>query len=276
MPVRLLREGILDSDAVCSLTFPAEVFYRRLMSVVDDFGRFDGRVSVLRSRLYALQIDKVREADITRWVAECAKAGLIALYSVSGKPYILFHKLGEPRAKESKYPDPPPGFADANGRAQTQTSESSRAQPRADVPPSYSPSDTDSPSGSGGEDSSEPAPPASKPPPAGEAVLTFPTVGTVKSWPLLRPQVDEWTKAYPGVDVLAECRKALAWVKANPAKTKTARGMPAFLVRWLGNATDSGKGAARSPAKTKADRDQEQLEREFEACHSHLFPGGPE
>ncbi len=276
MPVRLLREGILDSDAVCSLTFPAEVFYRRLMSVVDDFGRFDGRVSVLRSRLYALQIDKVREADITRWVAECAKAGLIALYSVSGKPYILFHKLGEPRAKESKYPDPPPGFADARSRAQTQTSESSRAQTLADVPSSYSPSDADSPSGSGREDSSEPAPPASKPPPAGEVVMTFPTVGPVKSWPLARSQVDEWARAYPGVDVLGECRKALAWVKANPTKAKTARGMPAFLVRWLGNATDGGKASAKPPSRTKADRDQEQLEREFEAAHAHLFPGGPE
>lgn len=107
MPMRLLRDGILDSERVCSLSYPAEVFYRRLMSAVDDFGRFDGRATVLRSRLYPLQIDKVREADISRWIAECEKAGLIALYSVSGKQYILFHNLGSPRAKESKYPAPP-------------------------------------------------------------------------------------------------------------------------------------------------------------------------
>lgn len=160
MPSRLLREGILDSEAVDQLSPPAEVFYRRLMSVVDDFGRFDGRTSVLRSRLYPLRTDSVREADITRWIAECEKAGLIALYAVAGKPYLLFHKLGSPRSKESKYPPPPTGttrpsdpnrsdskhmFADVNGCARMKT----------DVPYSYSGtgsgtgSGTDSGSGTG-------------------------------------------------------------------------------------------------------------------------------
>lgn len=150
MPTRLLREAILDSERVCSLSFPAEVFYRRLMSVVDDFGRFDGRLSVLRSRLYPLQIEKVREADIERWIAECVKAGLIVLYSVSAKPYILFRNLGEPRAKESKYPAPPSEsertqpHASANICAQTQTDVNGCAQTRADVPYSDSNADSDS------------------------------------------------------------------------------------------------------------------------------------
>lgn len=141
MPTRVLREGILDSERVCSLSFPAEVFYRRLMSVVDDFGRFDARTSVLRSRLYPLQIEKVREADIERWIAECVKAGLIALYSVSCKQYILFPNLGSPRAKESKFPAPPDGLeasmhmrADVYRRAQMNTDASGCMQTRADVP----------------------------------------------------------------------------------------------------------------------------------------------
>ena len=150
MPVRLLRESILDSAAVSSLSAHAEVFYRRLMSVVDDFGRFDGRAAVLRCRLYPLKIDSIREADITRWIAECETAGLIALYEVDSKPYILFHKLGPARAKESKFPAPPK--AAESGRAQTQTDESRRLQTRADVPYSVSVSDSVSipPTPSGG------------------------------------------------------------------------------------------------------------------------------
>lgn len=140
MPTRLLREGILDSERVCSLTFPAEVFYRRLMSAVDDFGRFDGRTSVLRSRLYPLQTDKVREADIERWIAECVKSGLIALYSVSGKAYILFRNLGAPRAKASKYPDPPPAVA----KLHLQTDENICEQTKASAPYLYSGADSDS------------------------------------------------------------------------------------------------------------------------------------
>ena len=87
MPTRLLREGILDSDAVNSLSWAAEVFYRRLMSVVDDFGLFDGRPSIIRSRLYPTKVESVREADIPRWIAECVNSGLIALYMHAGKPY---------------------------------------------------------------------------------------------------------------------------------------------------------------------------------------------
>jgi len=95
------------------------------------------------------------------------------------------------------------------------------------------------------EESGEPAEPAS--PPA-VPILTFPTVGSGPTeWPLTEQSVADWSKAYPGVDVLAECRKALAWVNANPSKRKTARGMPAFLVKWISRANDSGHASPRSP-----------------------------
>lgn len=139
MPIRLLREGIIDSEAVNSLSPEAEVFYRRLMSVVDDFGRFDGRTSVLRGRLYALQLEKVREANLERWIAECVKARLIRLYYADSKPYISFLKLGEPRAKASKYPPPPDEEPFA--------SESRCKQTHASAP--YSSSGSDSSSGAG-------------------------------------------------------------------------------------------------------------------------------
>ena len=60
MPNRILREGILDSDRVNKLSWGAEVFYRRLMSVVDDFGRFDARIDLLKSKLYPLNKMKIK------------------------------------------------------------------------------------------------------------------------------------------------------------------------------------------------------------------------
>lgn len=252
MPARLLREGILDSEAVCSLDFPAEVFYRRLMSVVDDFGRYDGRPGVLRSRLYPLQVDKVREADITRWIAACVKAGLIALYDASGKQYILFKKLGSPRNKESKWPPPPPDLeagiqrAVESGCTQLKTDESNCTQPLADAPGSGS--GTGSSTGAGaGTGSGEVAPPPSPP-----AVLTYPTTGKgPKEWPLTEPHLAELVECYPGLDVLAECRKALAWCHANSRRRKTFDGMAAFLVNWLNNATNRGGKASAGPPFTR-------------------------
>lgn len=120
MPTRMLREGILDSEAVNSLSAEAEVFYRRLMNVVDDYGRFDGRAKVLRARLYPLRVAQVSEADVLRWMAECEKAELVTCYTADGKPFVLFHRLGSPRAAKSKYP-PPPEQACQSIRLQTHT-----------------------------------------------------------------------------------------------------------------------------------------------------------
>ena len=84
MPNRILREGILTSERVNSLDWDAEVFYRRLMSVVDDFGRYVADPRLLRAALYPLQIEKVRDSNITRWLDACVEAGLIFVYSQSG------------------------------------------------------------------------------------------------------------------------------------------------------------------------------------------------
>lgn len=120
-----------------SLSHEAELFYRRLMSVVDDFGRFDARPAILRSRLYPLQLSKVRESNVVRWLHECESANLVRLYEINGSQYLTFHKLGEPRAKESKYPDPPEGEkprlrADANTRAHVRPYSDSYSGPNSD------------------------------------------------------------------------------------------------------------------------------------------------
>ena len=40
MPNRILRDTILRSERVARLSPTAELFYRRLMSVADDYGRY--------------------------------------------------------------------------------------------------------------------------------------------------------------------------------------------------------------------------------------------
>jgi hypothetical protein len=107
MPNRMVREGILASDLVNKLTWAAEVFYRRLMSVADDFGRYDGRPEIVRAALYPLRLDKVSAADVDKWKAECAQAGLVSCYHVDGKEYIQIENFGQRlRVKKSKYPVP--------------------------------------------------------------------------------------------------------------------------------------------------------------------------
>jgi len=46
--------------------------------------------------------------------------------------------------------------------------------------------------------------------------------------------------AYPGVDLVGESRKIIAWWFANPSKRKTKRGVKRFLNAWFSRASTPG------------------------------------
>lgn len=103
----------------------------------------------------------------------------------------------------------------------------------------------------------------SGPPP----LLVFPTVGKgPKEWNLTEAKLAEYQESFPGADVLAECRKARQWCVDNPTKRKTARGLPAFLTRWLGKAQDSGRApGAPAPRKSRESARQEVIDQWLQA-----------
>lgn len=109
MPERNIRPGILTSEAINRLSWPEEVFYRRLMSVVDDYGRFDGRDSILRANLYPLKLDHVSDSDVRKWKAACAEAGVVRVYFVDSKPFIEVLKFDQRMRGKPKWPAPPDG-----------------------------------------------------------------------------------------------------------------------------------------------------------------------
>lgn len=94
-----------------------------------------------------------------------------------------------------------------------------------------------------------PEPPSAGTGPSPPPLLTFPCLpgkkGGAEEWHLTAELAAELSAAYPDVDVPAEARKALVWVKAN--RRKTHRGMPAFLARWMAREQDRG-GRPGGPA----------------------------
>ncbi len=107
MPNRIVRDGILTSERVNSLSLEAELFYRRVMSIVDDYGRFDGRASIIRAQCYPLRIAEVSEQNISAWLNEVIKADLVLRYEADGKPFIELTDFRQrTRAKASKWPSP--------------------------------------------------------------------------------------------------------------------------------------------------------------------------
>lgn len=106
MPNRILREGILTSPRIARLGWAEEVFYRRLMSVVDDFGRYYADPGLLRAACYPRQLSKVSDPDIGKWLHSCAGAGLVRVYEASdSERYLqLLDFRQQTRAKKSKFP----------------------------------------------------------------------------------------------------------------------------------------------------------------------------
>lgn len=109
MPNRIIRDGILFSVPVSNLTPKAELFYRRLLSCVDDFGRFyAGPPNLLISSCFPLQVHDVKPDEISAWLKELTKQGLIKVYTVEGNPILEIQKFNDRRrAKKSKFPDNP-------------------------------------------------------------------------------------------------------------------------------------------------------------------------
>ena len=71
-------------------------------------------------------------------------------------------------------------------------------------------------------------------------VPTFDCAGPVKTYTPTAEEVERWRKAFPGVDVRQALYRAYAWVDADPARRKTARGMKRFLLAWMSRDQDRG------------------------------------
>lgn len=220
MPNRIIREGILSSERVAALGWPEEVFYRRLMSVVDDYGRYEANPILLRAKCYPLQIDIVRTADITRWMAACQKAGVLLGYAVNDKQYLELCNFQQQQRSASKFPPPP-----AIDSKCLQVPANAHLDVVVSVVEDVFV-----------EDGAAPPPPA----------ILLP-LNTGPEHPILDSDIAEYKKLYPAADILGELRKMRGWLLANPANRKTKRGIAAFIARWLAKEQDKGRAVAAAP-----------------------------
>lgn len=107
MPNRILRDGILESQRVNLLSDEEEVFYRRLMSIVDDYGCYEARPALLRARLYPLKLDSKSEARVAEMLNALAAAKLIFPYVVQGKPILQLLDFNQQTRSSRKHPQAP-------------------------------------------------------------------------------------------------------------------------------------------------------------------------
>ena len=111
MPGRYIREGINTSDRVDALSEGAEIFFRRLLHVVDDHGRYYANPLHLFSGCYPLKVDDYSPDDtalfikkIVGYIQECLQTELIVVYG--GGKYLQVEKFQQQARYKSKFPEP--------------------------------------------------------------------------------------------------------------------------------------------------------------------------
>ena len=86
------------------------MFFYRLLTCCDDYGRFDGRPAIILAACFPLKLKSITEKHITQWLDKLCAVGLLWIYEVDGKRYLqvtTWDKHQQVRAKRSKYPQPP-------------------------------------------------------------------------------------------------------------------------------------------------------------------------
>lgn len=108
MPNRILKESICTSDSIDRLSWFEEVVFYRLIVNCDDYGRFDGRVALIKNKLFPLK-ESVTFTAVENAINKLATVGLVTLYEYEGRQYLQLPTWNEHqsiRAKRSKFPSP--------------------------------------------------------------------------------------------------------------------------------------------------------------------------
>ena len=251
--IRTIKPEFFQSQSVGRLKPYARLLFIGIWTLADDAGRTRGALNMLSGMLFPY--DRISTRRIEAWLVELEGEGMIARYQVSGTDYIQVSGWREHQRINRPSDSKIPAFTEGSLRAHGGLTEGSLG-------------DRDQGSGKGRDQGSgkgsQTAPRRSGAKPAAilpTGVLDFPTVGSNgRVWPLTQASVDEWTALYPSLDVLAEARKALAWVQAEASRRKTPRGMKRFLVGWLNRATDRGGRAGDGVRGSKTARNKENIQ----------------
>lgn len=115
MPTRVVRGEILNSRSLARVSLGAELFFRNLIALVDDYGRYDGDPEILAAHAYPRRRE-VTAKHVAGWLAELVNAdgegcGPVITYASGGRPYLALvnwetHRGRSRRGAASRWPAP--------------------------------------------------------------------------------------------------------------------------------------------------------------------------
>ena len=258
-----LLKSYPDSDKINSVSEGAEVLYIRLLAASDDANRYYGDPEMVLGKLFTARMASgvLNARDIEKRLAELESIRLLDRYAVNGRRFVqlldCFKCLRSDVKPQLVFPDQLAEREPDSGRIRAGCGP-------LDPEPEPEPEPTKNQNQRCCAASAEVAAgDASAAKPMTEFV--FPTTGKgPQQWQLSQAKLDEYLAAYPGLDVLAEMRKARQWCRDEARKRKTHAGMLGFLTNWLNKAQNSGRSATAAGATGR-----EKVKAEFLARHGN-------
>ena len=233
MPGRYIREGILTSEKIDVLSESAEVFYRRLLNVVDDYGRYYANVLQLFCNCYPLKLHTLNEREqllfqkkIRKSLGECQKVGLIAIYGEN--KYLQIVNFGQKaRAQKSKFPEPKTNEINDCKTIAKQMQNDCKTNVKQLLTLNDNVNDNVNDNSNAQND---------KIVPRSKRIKFNYETSTLEG--VKECDIQEWKKAYPAVDIKQEILKAKQWLIDNPAKRK--KNVSRFITNWLSRKQERG------------------------------------
>jgi hypothetical protein len=239
--IRSIKPELWTSEQVADCSTTARLLFIGLWNFADDSGVHPWNWKRVKMEIFPG--DTFGEAEIEGWIAELLSVGLLIGYRVDTQWFIRVtgwhhQKIEKPNCRwptEQQADE----FADQSTTSRRPVDDrSTTSLPRIGEDRSGGEGrGEESISSTTSEDGrAEPTAPRSPKPIWTEAPV-FPCAGNVPTWQPTIEQSEAWKSAYPAVDILAELRKAHAWLLSN--NKKTAGGMPRFVHSWLSRATNA-------------------------------------
>jgi hypothetical protein len=210
---RNIKPGFFKNEDLAEIEPIGRLLFQGLWCMADREGRLEDRPK--RIKIECLPYDNLTDQKIGGLLNSLHEHGFIIRYMVSGLKYIQIINFVKHQHVNIKEPESIIPAPDLN---QTNT-ELARCENAPLLNPPY-PSAQDE---------------------EGRVFFDFKT-GEFSN---LNGKTEVWIKSYPAVDVMAEIKKAAAWLVANPKNKKS--DYPRFLNGWLSRAQD------RAPKVTNND-----------------------
>ena len=110
MPNRIIRDACKTSPSLAALSDLAERTFWRVITVLDDFGRYHGTDLALLAAAYPVPPADLTPAKFGKALRELEAGDLLRFYEVGGRRYVhspTWAKYQRLRARDSQFPEPP-------------------------------------------------------------------------------------------------------------------------------------------------------------------------